>query len=157
LNALLIIYVNIQSCLEGIGGIDTHIGGDELHRECYRALQKSWLEWSGGYAVPIERTTLRGTKVHAPIAGMALRGPAPQRDAIWHFFFKTRGRATEPTFKAEQIELAIVLEPEDFIRAEQSRERLNDPDGGDSTIPTKVRSWFCSFSLVCKYCSLQIQ
>ena len=120
-----------QDCLEGIGGIDPHIGGDELHRICYDALKHMWLKWSRGYDVPIESTTLRGVKVHAAIAGKALTQPVKQRDAIWHFVYKIRGRATEPTFKAEQIDLAIVIDQDDFREAEDRREQAYDTDTAD--------------------------
>jgi hypothetical protein len=122
-------------CLEGINGIDPHIGGEELHQKCYYAVNPKWLEWSRGYDVPLERTTLRGRKVHAPIAGKALSTRPAKRDAIWDFFYKIRGRATEPTFKAEQIDLYVVIEPEDFECAEQRREQLKS-DADNITVIT---------------------
>jgi hypothetical protein len=80
--------------------------------------------------VPIERTTLRGVKVHAPIAGKALTPPlaAKQRDAIWDFFFKIRGKATLKTFRTGQIDLAVVIESEDFKCAEERRDIMLDTD-----------------------------
>jgi hypothetical protein len=83
--------------------------------------------------VPIERTTLRGVKVFAAIAGMDLLGPAKQHDAIWHFFFKVRGRGTEPKFKAEQVHLAVVIDHEDFVRVNLRKEELNGDAAGVST------------------------
>jgi hypothetical protein len=99
---------------------------------CYDALQKKWLTWSNGYLVPMERTTLRGAKVYAPIAGKDLAEPVKQRDAIWHFFFKVRGKGPEPKFRAEQLQLAVVLDYEDIAHIELRKEQLN-PDIGTST------------------------
>jgi hypothetical protein len=111
-----------QDVVEGFDEVDAHIGGDELHRRCYDALQGSWLEYTRGYQIPIENTTLRGVQIHAPIAGKALREPARPRDAIWHFVCKTRGATSEPKFKAEQVELAVVISDSDFKKAEDKRE-----------------------------------
>ena len=63
---------------------------------CYNVLQKKWLEWSEGYVVPIERTTLRGVKVYAAIAGKDLMEPVNQHDAIWHFFFQNPWKEYRP-------------------------------------------------------------
>ena len=86
--------------------------------------------------VPIERTTLRGVKVYAAIAGKDLTEPAKQRDAIWHFFFRVRGRSNEPKFKAEQLQLAVVIDHEDFARVELRKEEPNEVAGTDT--PTKA-------------------
>lgn len=83
------------------------------------------LAWSEGYTVPIERTTLRGVKVYAAIAGKDLTEPAKQRDAIWHFFFRIRGKSAEPKFKAEQLALAVVIDHKDFARVELRKEEQN--------------------------------
>jgi hypothetical protein len=85
---------------------------------CYDVLQNKWLAWSKGYSVPIARTTLRGVKVYAAIAGKDLMEPAKQHDAIWHFFFKVHGRGTKPKFKAEELHLTLVMDYEDFALAE---------------------------------------
>ena len=79
-----------QSCIEGIPGVDPHIGGNELHRACYDTLQMSWYKWSKGYCVPLERTMLWGLKVYALIAGKAHQQPANERDAILDYFITMR-------------------------------------------------------------------
>ena len=117
---------------------------------CYNVLQDKWLVWSERYMVPIERTTLRGAKIHAAIAGRDLREPAKQHDAIWHFFFKARGRGTEPKFKAEQLQLAVVINYEDFARVELRKEELNGVTVTSMNAPTKVSK----YSLVFLYISL---
>lgn len=89
---------------------------------CYNVLQKKWLEWSEGYMLPIEKTTLRGVKVFAAIAGKDLTEPAKQNDAIWHFVFKVRGKSKEHKFKAEQLQLAVVIDYEDFERVEEMKD-----------------------------------
>ncbi len=106
---------------------------------CYNVLQKKWLAWSKGYTVPIERTMLRGVKVFAAIAGKDLTGPVKEHDAIWHFFFKTRGRGTEPKFKAEQLQLAVVIDYEDFAHVKLRRGELNEDTGMNR--PTKVSKY----------------
>lgn len=112
---------------------------------CYTALQQKWLAWSEGYPVPIERTTLRGVKVYAPIAGKDLTGPAKQRDAIWHYFFKTRGKAAVPKFRADQIQLAVVIDYDDFQSAELRKERQNG--AGTNTFTSKV-SEYCGLHCI---------
>lgn len=104
---------------------------------CYNALQTKWLAWSKGYAVPMEKTTLRGAKVYAAIAGKDLTEPVKQHDAIWHFFFKVRGKGPEPKFRAEQLQLAVVLDYEDIARVELRREELN-PDTGMNTSKVSI-------------------
>ena len=103
---------------------------------CYNILQNKWLAWSEGYTVPIEKTTLRGVKVFAAIAGKDLAEPAKQQDAIWHFVFKVRGKGAEAKFKAEQLQLAVVIDYKDFERAELRKEELNAIAGTDTL--TKV-------------------
>lgn len=118
-----------QDVVEGFDGVDAHIGGDQLHQRCYDALQGSWLEYTRGYQVPIENTTLRGVQIHAPIAGKALREPAKLHDAIWHFVCKPRGSSSsEPKFKAEQVELAVVISNLDFKKAEDKKEGHSTED-----------------------------
>ncbi len=89
--------------------------------------------------VPIERTTLRGSKIFAAIAGNDLTVPAKGQDAIWHFFFKARGKNPEPKFKAEQLDLAVVIDFELFTEIELRREKLNEDT--DSDVPTKVSEY----------------
>jgi hypothetical protein len=103
---------------------------------CYNILQKKWLVWSKGYTVLIERTTLRGVKVYAAIAGKDLTEPAKQHDTIWHFFFRVRGRGTEPKFKAKQLQLAVVIDHEDFACAELRKDELSEVTGVNA--PAKV-------------------
>ena len=100
---------------------------------CYNAVKDKWLVWSAGYNVLLENTTLRGVRVHAPIAGKALMQPPKQYDAIWPFFYKIRGQKSEPTFKAEQLELAVVIDEEDVIQAEHLKEGAIDPDFDDTS------------------------
>ena len=137
---------NPQDCLEGIGGIDPHIGGNDLHRICYDALKPAWLKWSKGYDVPMERTTLQGIKVHAAITGKAQTQPTKQRDAMWHFFYKIRGRAAEPTFKGDQLDLAVVIDQEDFEAVEDRREQALDLDAADDEAPSSVAAYIGSNS-----------
>jgi hypothetical protein len=111
---------------------------------CYVKLKKSWLDWSNGYDVPLERTTLRGIDKHAAIAGKAfddpeIEEPVKQRDAIWHCFVSKRGKSGVPTFKSKQLDLAIVIETEDFNHAVDRREllQINTKSGNDK--PRKPR------------------
>jgi len=115
-------YFPLKTCLEGLDNVDAHIGGDELHHMCYSILQKKWLAWSKGYMVPIERTTLWGVKLFATIAGKDLTEPVKQHNAIWHFFFKVCGKGTEPKFKANQLELAVIIDHEELAHVELTKE-----------------------------------
>lgn len=99
-------------------------------------LKPFWLKWSLGFDIPLERTTLRGVDEHAPIAGYEHVGPAKERDAIWHFFYKVRGKGSEPTFKAKQLQLAVVVDEDDYNHAEEMKNRINDV--GVSEAITKV-------------------
>jgi hypothetical protein len=91
-----------------------------------------WHEWSKGYQVPLQNTTLRGVKVHAAIAGKALTEAVKQRDAIYDLFVKGRGKAKERSFKPEQIELAIMVDEQDYLEAERKREEDYNPKDGES-------------------------
>lgn len=94
-------------------------------------MQGLWREYTRGYDVPLVRTTLRGVRVHAAIAGKALGGkPAKPRDAIWHFVCKIRGNSTEPKFRTDQVQLAVVISNDDFRGAEEKRAefQLRDAD-----------------------------
>ena len=109
--------------VEGFGKVDVHIGGDDLHRRCYEVLQGPWLEYTCGHHVPIENMTLQGAHIHAPITGKALLGPAKPCDAIWHFICKPCGsNSSEPKFKANQVELVLVISDLDFKKAEDKKE-----------------------------------
>jgi hypothetical protein len=98
---------------------------------CYNKLKKRWLDWSNGYDVPLERTTLRGIKRHAAIAGKALAAsedsdgeppePVKLRDAIWPCFIAKRPRTGEVVFKSGQLDLAIEIYSEDFDHAVERR------------------------------------
>lgn len=98
---------------------------------CYNKLKQRWLDWSNGYDVPLERTTLRGIKRYAAIAGKALAPsedsdgeppePVKQRDAIWMCFITTRARTGEVIFKGGQLDLAIEIYSDDFDRAMEKR------------------------------------
>jgi hypothetical protein len=144
-----------QTCVEGSDNINPHIGGDELHLKCYNILLPHWDEWSAGREMPpLEKTTLRGIKVMAPIAGKARIEPAKKRDAIWDFFFKRRGKSTVPTFRPDEIELALVIDYKDFESAEHGKKQHNhlqpqdyDDDSDNSEFPStsNVRSGFISF------------
>ena len=127
---------SLQKCVEGASDIDAHIGGDELHRKCYNLLKPFWLKWSLGFDIPLERTTLRGVNEHAPIAGYEHVGPAKEHDAIWHFFYKIRGKGSEPTFKVRQLQLAVVIDEDDFNRAEEMKNLVNNVGVSDAI--TKV-------------------
>lgn len=127
-----------QNLVDGLSNLDPHIGGNELHRCCYNLLQPRWNVWSGGYHLPIEKTTLRGIKVIAAIAGKDLIGPARERDAILEFFMKPRGKTGEPVFKTGQLDLAIVIDPEDLESVEHMRERIHEVDDNSAIIRHKV-------------------
>lgn len=108
---------------------------------CYATLKKSWLKWSNDYDVPLERTTLRGIKRHAAIAGKALEGskePVKQRDAIWNCFFK-RGKNGQATFKSEQLDLAVIIDTEDYNHAVERRELLHISTKSGDEKPRKPR------------------
>jgi hypothetical protein len=147
-----------QTCIEGVNNLDPHIGGDKLHRVCYEAVLPHWDQWSGGhggYKIPLTQTTLRGIKIHAPIAGKDYRGPVKNRDAIWEFFFKKRGKSTMATFRAVELELAIVIDFEDFKCAEKRRNRMyniglpdsNSDSDNDIITTSKVRKllFICAY------------
>jgi hypothetical protein len=106
---------------------------------CYDVLQTKWLAWSNGYVVPIERTTLRGSKIFAAIAGQDLTVPAKGQDAIWHFVFKARGHNIKPKFRAKQLQLTLAIDYEEFAQVELRREELNEVTGSD--VPTKVSKY----------------
>jgi hypothetical protein len=133
----------IQTCIEGITGVDPHIGGDALHRMCYDALQPSWNEWSKGYHVPLERTTLRGVSVYAPIAGKARQEPANERDAIFDQFMTTRKNGQ--VFKPRQIDLAVIIDDNDFQCAEDRREEILNLDENYRATKSQVRGWLYSY------------
>ena len=98
--------------------------------------------------IPLSETTLQGMKVHAAIAGKALTQPVKQSDVIWHFVFKTCGKAKEPTFKFEQVALAVVMEYEDFQGAEENWKQFEstlankaDTDRGSVSIHLDMSSY----------------
>jgi hypothetical protein len=122
LKSYVLTHVGAQTVIDGLNKIDPHIGAVELHRRCYNQLQRRWLEWSGGYQVAIEDTTLRGMKIHAAIAGKDLLEPPKERDAILHFFLKPCGKTSEVVFKPGQIELALVIDEMDYKLALEKRE-----------------------------------
>lgn len=132
----------LQACIEGIAGISPHIGGDALHRMCYDALQPSWREWSNNYCVPLERTTLRGLTIYAPIAGKARQQPAKELDAILDQFMTTR-KDGKQVFKARQLELVLVIDNVDFQHAEERRNPIYELDEIQSHNVTKVCENVC--------------
>jgi hypothetical protein len=90
---------------------------------CYIALEPKWSVWSAKYILPLTKTTLRGLSIYAPIAGKDLPQPAKPRDAIWSSFYHARGtKSRVPTFKTGEIQLALVIDFEDFLHAEEKRE-----------------------------------
>jgi hypothetical protein len=130
----------LQSCVEGITGLDPHIGGAELHRLCYDALQPAWRDWSGNYHLPLEKTTLRGRTIFAPIAGKARQQPVDERDAIWDQFITMRKNG-EQIFKAQEIELILVIDNVDYQLAEERKDQIDELDGRQDV--TKVRDYIC--------------
>jgi len=128
-----------QNLFEGLRNVDPHIGSDELHRQCYDVLQPRWHEWSGGYHVPIKKTTLRGVKVHAAIAGKDLIGPARERDAILDYFMKPDAKTGELVFRPAQIELALVIEYEVFLLVSNEKEGIYEPDNNSISICRNVK------------------
>ncbi len=129
---------NAQNLMEGLDNVDPHIGGNELHCLCYNQLERRWLDWSGGYHVPIKDTTLRGIKVHAAIAGKDFIGLAEERDAIIGHFMKPHGKSRELVFKSGRIDLAVVIDPVDFKGAKDERVRVYELDDDDNIIGRKV-------------------
>jgi hypothetical protein len=141
-----------QNVIDGINNVDSHIGGNELHRRCYNQLQQRWLLWSGGHHVAIQDTTLRGLKIHAAIAGKDLLEPVKEQDAILHFFMKPRGGKSDGmVFRPGQVDLAIVIDTVDYILAIDKRERAYESDENGIAIRHKV----CTYDLVLidTYCS----
>jgi hypothetical protein len=127
-----------QTVVDGLDKLDPHIGATVLHHRCYNLLHRRWLEWSGGYQVAIENTTLRGTKIHAAIAGKDLSEPPKERDAILHFFLKPRGKTNEVVFKPGQIELALVIGEMDYKLALEKREEAYEQTEDGITLRSKV-------------------
>jgi hypothetical protein len=128
-----------QNVIDGISNLDPHIGGDELHRCCYDQLQQRWLVWSRGHHVAIQDTTLRGIKILAAIAGKDLIGPAKERDAILDFFMKPHGGKLDGVvFKPGQIDLAIVIDSDDYHTALRKREEVYDLDDNGIALHCKV-------------------
>jgi hypothetical protein len=89
----------LQSYIEGIMGLDPHIGGAELHRLCYDALQPAWCDWSGNYHLPLEKTMLQGCTIFAPITSKARQQLVDECDAIWDQFIMMHKNG-EQIFKA---------------------------------------------------------
>ncbi len=89
--------------------------------------------------VPIERTTLRGTRIYAAITGRDLAEPVKEQDAVWHFIFRAHGENAKPKFKPEQLQLALAMDYEEFAQIELRREELNEVPGSD--VPTKVSKY----------------
>jgi hypothetical protein len=129
---------DIQDLIDGLNDVNPHVGGDDLHRRCYDLLQPSWLQWSGGYHIPIKNTTLRGLTVHAAIAGRDLRGLAKKSDAVLEFFMKPQGKTGAKVFRNQQIDLAIVIDAVDYKRALEERDRLYELDENGLVIGLKV-------------------
>jgi hypothetical protein len=71
----------------------------------------------------MQRTTLRfcaSKRTYIAIAGKAYSGPVKDHDAIWTFVNppnRPRAKSCEPT-----IELALVVDPDDYNRAEARRQ-----------------------------------
>jgi len=98
-----------------------HVNRDELHQLCYEKLWPHWNTWLYSYHLPLERTTLQvctSKRVYIAIAGRAFSGPVKNRDAIWMFVNRPRPKSSEPT-----IELALVVDPDDYNCAEAHQER----------------------------------
>jgi hypothetical protein len=127
-----------QDLIDGLNNINPHIGGDDIHQRCYDLLQPAWLQWSGGYHVPIENTTLRGITVHAAIAGKDFRGPAKKTDAILDFFMKPQRKTGARVFKSRQIDLAVVIDAVDYKHAFEERDRTYELDESGLVIGLKV-------------------
>jgi len=133
----------IQTCIEGITGVDPHIGGDALHCMCYNVLQLSWNEWSKGYHVLLERTMLWGVSVYAPIARKARQEPANERDAIFDQFMTTHKNGQ--VFKPHQIDLAMIIDDNDFQCAEDRREEILNLDENYHATKSQVHGWLYSY------------
>ena len=86
----------------------------------------------------IENTTLRGTKIHAAIAGKGLLEPPKEHDAIMHFFLKPRGKGNDMVFKPGQIELALVIEEVDYKLAQEKKEEVDELREDGITLCPKV-------------------
>ena len=71
-----------------------------------------------------------------PITGYEHVGLAKECNTIWHFFYKVYGKGLEPTFKARQLQLAVVIDEDDFNCAEEMKNLINDI--GVSDVVTKV-------------------
>ena len=83
-------------------------------------------------------TMLQDNKVHAAIAGKDLAGLVSERDTILDFFMKWCGKSGERLFKAGQIELALKIDPQDFVAATVIRDQVYELDESGIAIGCKV-------------------
>lgn len=141
---------SLQTFVAGFDNVDAHIGGDELHRRCYDELMPKWSKWSK-HDIPLERTCLRGPEKHAALAGFDRKEPAQQRDVIWNFFLKARGKSV--TFKTGEITLVLEILLKDLNKAMKRKELLDSPDansddcnssGSDSFRVSLSHQYYCA-------------
>jgi len=76
--------------------------------------------------------------VHAAIAGKNLVEPVSECNAILDFFMKWCGKSGERVFKTSQMELALEIEPRDFVGATAKRDQVYELDESGIAIGCKV-------------------
>ena len=94
----------------------------------------------------IEDMMLWNNKVHAVIAGKNLIEPVSKHDTILGFFMKWCGKSGEQVFKTSQMQLALKMEPCDFISATAKRDQVYELDESGIAIGPKVM--VCMHNLV---------
>ena len=86
----------------------------------------------------IEDTTLQDNKVHAAIAGKNLIEPVNEHNTILDYFMKWCGKSRERVFKTSQMELALEIEPWDFVGMTAKRDQVYKLDESGIAISCKV-------------------
>ena len=64
--------------------------------------------------------------------------PVSERDAILDFFMKWCGKSGEQVFKTSQLELALEIEPRDFVGATAKRDQVYELDENGVAMGRKV-------------------
>ena len=100
--------------MEGLTGVDAHIGAKDLHKLCYDVVAPLWNKWSYGYDIPQEHTKLRATGKFAELT--------VSRDAIWTHFLKKRGGSKISQFDpSRELDIYITISDEDYEGGEFRR------------------------------------
>ena len=83
---------------------------------------------------------LQGHTIFALIAGKACQQPVDECDVIWDQFI-TMYKNGEQIFKAQEIELILVIDNVDYQLAEERKDQIDKLDGRQDV--TKVREYIC--------------